>query len=55
MESETDLDFARLVVGLDDDALPPLVPDIRREELPAPVFAAQVCYVCPVAEVGWFH
>ena len=56
VEAETDLDLASLVgvedddgaVDLDVDALPQLVPDIRREELPAPMFAAQVCvsYVC---------
>lgn len=34
VESKTDLDFARLVAGLDDDALPQLVPNIHREELP---------------------
>jgi len=44
VESETDLDFARLVADRDDDddALLQLVPDIAQEELPAPVFAAQV-------------
>ncbi|CAD6254805.1 unnamed protein product [Miscanthus lutarioriparius] len=50
VEAETDLDLASLVgvedddgaVDLDVDALPQLVPDIRREELPAPMFAAQV-------------
>ncbi|XP_066333740.1 uncharacterized protein [Miscanthus floridulus] len=31
VESETDIDFARLVVGLDEDALLLLVPDICRE------------------------
>ncbi|XP_066340918.1 BAHD acyltransferase DCR-like [Miscanthus floridulus] len=49
VEAETDLDLASLVVEDDDgtadldlDALPQLVPDIRREVLPAPMFAAQV-------------
>ncbi|KAJ1295727.1 hypothetical protein BS78_01G245300 [Paspalum vaginatum] len=45
VEAETDLEFSRLVkegVDLDVDALRQLVPDIRREELPAPVLAAQV-------------
>jgi len=30
VESETDIDIARLVAGMDEDAFP-LVPDIRRE------------------------
>ncbi|CAL4939630.1 unnamed protein product [Urochloa decumbens] len=45
VEAETELDFARLVQeGAEHDvgALQQLVPDIRREELPAPVMAAQV-------------
>ncbi|WVZ58843.1 hypothetical protein U9M48_009069 [Paspalum notatum var. saurae] len=46
VEAETDLEFASLLVkdgvDLDMDALGQLVPDIRREELPAPVLAVQV-------------
>ncbi|CAN6324042.1 unnamed protein product [Urochloa humidicola] len=47
VEAETELDFARLVEEgaeheQDVDALRQLVPDIRRDELPAPVMAAQV-------------
>lgn len=43
VEAETDLDFDRLVEeGYDEDALRQLAPDIRRDELPAPVMAAQV-------------
>ncbi|KAF8720688.1 hypothetical protein HU200_023590 [Digitaria exilis] len=45
VEAETELDFARLVeegAEHDVDALQQLVPDIRREELPAPVMATQV-------------
>ncbi|KAL6883671.1 hypothetical protein ACP4OV_011085 [Aristida adscensionis] len=45
VEAETELEFARLVeegTDHDVDALRQLVPDIRREELPAPVMAAQV-------------
>ncbi|WVZ58533.1 hypothetical protein U9M48_008799 [Paspalum notatum var. saurae] len=45
VEAETELDFARLVedgAEHDVDALQQLVPDIRREELPAPVMAVQV-------------
>uniref|UniRef100_K4AMI8 Uncharacterized protein n=1 Tax=Setaria italica TaxID=4555 RepID=K4AMI8_SETIT len=47
VEAETDLAFARLVVEgaeyeQDVDALRQLVPDIRRDELPAPVMAVQV-------------
>ncbi|CAM0943469.1 unnamed protein product [Alopecurus aequalis] len=42
VEAETDLDFDRLVEEYDEDALPQLAPDIRRDELPAPVMAAQV-------------
>ncbi|TVU04438.1 hypothetical protein EJB05_49980, partial [Eragrostis curvula] len=45
VEAETDLEFARLAVEgaeQDVDALRQLVPDIRREELPAPVMAVQV-------------
>ncbi|CAN6318711.1 unnamed protein product [Urochloa humidicola] len=45
VEAETELDFARLVEeGAEHDvgALQQLVPDIRRDELPAPVMAAQV-------------
>ncbi|KAL6641124.1 hypothetical protein ACP70R_019305 [Stipagrostis hirtigluma subsp. patula] len=45
VEAETELDFSRLVdegAEHDMDALGQLVPDIRREELPAPVMAAQV-------------
>ncbi|OEL23074.1 hypothetical protein BAE44_0015907 [Dichanthelium oligosanthes] len=45
VEAETEMDFARLVeegAEHDVDALQQLVPDIRREELPAPVMAAQV-------------
>ena len=53
VEAETDLDLASLVVEDDDgtadldlDVLPQLVPDIRREVLPAPMFAAQVRVTC---------
>lgn len=45
VEAETDLDLGRLVdegEEHDEDALRQLVPDIRRDELPAPVMAAQV-------------
>lgn len=45
VEAETELDMARLVeegAEHDVDALHQLVPDIRRQELPAPVMAAQV-------------
>uniref|UniRef100_A0A0E0DYL1 Uncharacterized protein n=1 Tax=Oryza meridionalis TaxID=40149 RepID=A0A0E0DYL1_9ORYZ len=45
VEAETDLDFERLVdegEEHDEDALRQLVPDIRRDELPAPVMAAQL-------------
>jgi hypothetical protein len=45
VEAETELDFSRLVqegAEHDVDALQQLVPNIRREELPAPVMAAQV-------------
>ncbi|CAN6305401.1 unnamed protein product [Urochloa humidicola] len=45
VEAETELDFARLAEeGAEHDvgALQQLVPDIRRDELPAPVMAAQV-------------
>ncbi|CAN6288365.1 unnamed protein product [Urochloa humidicola] len=45
VEAETELDFATLVEeGAEHDvgALQQLVPDIRRDELPAPVMAAQV-------------
>ncbi|XBH61719.1 hypothetical protein VPH35_116114 [Triticum aestivum] len=45
VEVETDLDFERLVEEAaehDQDALGQLVPDIRRDQLPAPVMAAQV-------------
>uniref|UniRef100_A0A0E0EXI9 Uncharacterized protein n=1 Tax=Oryza meridionalis TaxID=40149 RepID=A0A0E0EXI9_9ORYZ len=45
VEAETDLDIGRLVdegEEHDEDALRQLVPDIRRDELPAPVMAAQV-------------
>nr|CAB3494867.1 unnamed protein product [Digitaria exilis] len=45
VEAETELNFARLVeegAEHDVDALQQLVPDIRREELPAPVMATQV-------------
>ncbi|KAF7078221.1 hypothetical protein CFC21_082695 [Triticum aestivum] len=45
VEAETDLDFERLVEEAaehDQDALGQLIPDIRRDQLPAPVMAAQV-------------
>lgn len=45
VEAETDIEFERLVeegAEHDEDALRQLVPDIRRDELPAPVMAAQV-------------
>ncbi|XP_037454713.1 anthocyanin 5-aromatic acyltransferase-like [Triticum dicoccoides] len=45
VEAETDLDFERLVEEgseHDQDALGQLVPNIRRDQLPAPVMAAQV-------------
>uniref|UniRef100_A0A453NDU5 Uncharacterized protein n=1 Tax=Aegilops tauschii subsp. strangulata TaxID=200361 RepID=A0A453NDU5_AEGTS len=45
VEPETDLDFERLVEEAaehDQDTLGQLVPDIRRDQLPAPVMAAQV-------------
>ncbi|KAG2549256.1 phenolic glucoside malonyltransferase 1-like isoform X2 [Panicum virgatum] len=45
VEAETELELARLIeegAEHDPDALGQLVPDIRREELPAPVMAAQV-------------
>uniref|UniRef100_A0A453NDU0 Uncharacterized protein n=2 Tax=Aegilops tauschii subsp. strangulata TaxID=200361 RepID=A0A453NDU0_AEGTS len=45
VEAEADLDFERLVEEAaehDQDALGQLVPDIRRDQLPAPVMAAQV-------------
>uniref|UniRef100_A0ACD5ZC53 Uncharacterized protein n=1 Tax=Avena sativa TaxID=4498 RepID=A0ACD5ZC53_AVESA len=42
VEAETDLDFDRLVEEYDEDALQQLAPDIRRDEFPAPVMAAQV-------------
>uniref|UniRef100_A0A0E0M7G8 Transferase family protein n=1 Tax=Oryza punctata TaxID=4537 RepID=A0A0E0M7G8_ORYPU len=45
VEAETDLDIGRLLdegEEHDEDALRKLVPDIRRDELPAPVMAAQV-------------
>jgi hypothetical protein len=42
IEAETDLEFDRLVEEYDEEALRQLAPDIRRDELPAPVMAAQV-------------
>uniref|UniRef100_R7W4M8 Anthocyanin 5-aromatic acyltransferase n=1 Tax=Aegilops tauschii TaxID=37682 RepID=R7W4M8_AEGTA len=45
VEAEADLDFERLVEEAaehDQDALGQLVPDIRRDQLPAPVMAAQI-------------
>jgi hypothetical protein len=42
VEAETDLEFDRLVEEYDEEALRQLAPDIRRDELPAPVMAAQV-------------
>uniref|UniRef100_A0ACD5ZA67 Uncharacterized protein n=1 Tax=Avena sativa TaxID=4498 RepID=A0ACD5ZA67_AVESA len=42
LEAETDLHIDRLVEEYDEDALRQLAPDIRRDELPAPVMAVQV-------------
>ncbi|BAS84614.1 Os03g0402600 [Oryza sativa Japonica Group] len=45
MEAEMDLDFKRLVDEReehDEDALRQLIPDIRGDELPAPVMATQL-------------
>ncbi|XP_047080153.1 uncharacterized protein LOC124690870 [Lolium rigidum] len=42
VEAETDLEFDRLVEEYDEEALRQLAPDIRRDELPAPVMAAQI-------------
>ncbi|KAK1620473.1 hypothetical protein QYE76_025990 [Lolium multiflorum] len=42
IEAETDLELDRLVEEYDEEALRQLAPDIRRDELPAPVMAAQV-------------
>ncbi|XP_071677939.1 anthocyanidin 3-O-glucoside 6''-O-acyltransferase-like [Lolium perenne] len=42
VEAETDHQFDKLVEEYDEEALRQLAPDIRRDELPAPVMAAQV-------------
>lgn len=42
IEAEADAELDRLVEEHDQDALRPLAPNIRRDELPAPVMAVQV-------------